>query len=540
MYDSAVPPVASLAGAGDADLVDIVTGCGVAAARAEAVKLAAIVEFWERRRAPERARWACDDWDAAAAEIGCALNISSGRASGQMTLGLALRDRFPRLGRLLAAGRVPLSLVTTIVFRSALVVDPAILARLDGIVVDAVREWGLLSQKKLETAIDATIEQHDPDAVRRLRTGMQGRSFTIGDRDDRTGLTSAFGKLATPDAAVLAHRLSVMVHSVCENDPRTLDQRRADSLGAMAAGSFVLTCRCATPDCPAAQLDDGRGSRFTITVIAEPTALDATVDPQLHGEPAEQPAPAPEPEPEPEPAKPQPDSQPAPQPEPARRTAALIPGFRNAILPAPLLAELIAHGATVRFLTDPAALGATDGYRPCAALERFVRARDLTCRFPGCDRPAVFADIDHTDPYPHGATHASNTKCYCRQHHLVKTFWEGWTDTQAADGTVRVTTPTGHTYTTKPFSTLLFPSWNTTTGPPPPASGPTPPRRSGRGLMMPTRRRTRAQNRAAYITRERELNALQRQHERNAKRQPWQDNTAITPEPDYGDDPPPF
>ncbi|KMO66800.1 hypothetical protein MCHUDSM44219_05735 [Mycolicibacterium chubuense] len=283
-------------------------------------------------------------------------------------------------------------------------------------------------------------------------------------------------------------------------------------------------------------------------MIAEPTALDATVDPQLHGEPAEQPAPAPEPEPEP--AKPQPDSQPAPQPAPARRTAALIPGFRNAILPAPLLAELIAHGATVRFLTDPAALGATDGYRPCAALERFVRARDLTCRFPGCDRPAVFADIDHTQPYPYGATHASNTKCYCRQHHLVKTFWEGWTDTQAADGTVRVTTPTGHTYTTKPFSTLLFPSWNTTTGPPPPASGTTPPRHPGRTSMMPTRRRTRTQNRAAYITRERELNALQRQHERNAdaqataernaKRQTRQHDTTGTPPPDYGDDPPPF
>ncbi|RZT24995.1 uncharacterized protein DUF222 [Mycobacterium sp. BK558] len=527
-----VPPMASLAAAGDADLVDIVAGCGAAAARAEAVKLAAIVEFWERRRTPARARWACDDWDAAAAEIGCALNISSGRASGQMTLGLALRDRFPRLGRLLAAGRVPLSLVTTIVFRAALVVDPAVLARLDGVFVDAVREWGLLSQKKLETAIDVWIDKYDPDAVRRLRTGMQGRSFTIGDRDDRTGLTSAFGKLATPDAAALAHRLSVMVHSVCENDPRTMDQRRADSLGAMAAGSFVLTCRCGNSDCPAAQVDDGRGSSFTITVIAEPSALDAPEDPHLHGEPT----------PEPEP-----DSQPAPQP--ARPTAALIPGFGSAVVPAPLLAELIAHGATVRFLTDPAALGATAGYRPCAALERFVRARDLTCRFPGCDRPAVFADIDHTQPYPHGATHASNTKCYCRQHHLVKTFWEGWTDTQAADGTVRVTTPTGHTYTTKPFSSLLFPSWNTTTGPPPP-SGTTPPRRPGRSLMMPTRGRTRAQNRAARITRERELNALQRQHdrdadaqataERNARRQTRQNNTASAPEPDYGDDPPPF
>ncbi|WP_412178253.1 DUF222 domain-containing protein, partial [Mycolicibacterium chlorophenolicum] len=167
--------MASLAGAGDADLVDIVAGCGAAAARAEAVKLAAIVEFWERRQTPARARWACDDWDAAAAEIGCALNISSGRASGQMTLGLALRDRFPRLGRLLAAGRVPLSLVTTIVFRAALVVDPAVLARLDRVFVDAAREWGLLSQKKLETAIDVWIDRYDPDAVRRLRTGMAGR-----------------------------------------------------------------------------------------------------------------------------------------------------------------------------------------------------------------------------------------------------------------------------------------------------------------------------------------------------------------------------
>ncbi|KRE27685.1 hypothetical protein ASG82_15020, partial [Mycobacterium sp. Soil538] len=397
MYDSVVPPMASLAGAGDADLVDIVRGCGAAAARAEAVKLAAIAEVWERRRAPERARWACDDWDATAAEIGCALNISSGRASGQMTLALALRDRFPRLGRLLAAGRVPMSLVTTIVFRAALVVDPAVLARLDGVFVDAVREWGLLSQKKLETAVDAWIEQYDPDAVRRLRTGMQGRSFTIGDRDDKTGLTSAFGKLATPDAAVLAHRLGVMIASVCEDDPRTLDQRRADSLGAIAAGSFVLTCRCGHPDCPAAQVDDGRASSFTINLIADHTTLDATPDPHLHGDPTEQPAerepqseasepesdseptPRPEPasEPAPEPA-PRPDSEPAPQPAPKRRTAGLIPGFRGAVVPAPLLAELIAHGARVRVLNPLDALTATDGYRPSAALERFVRARDLT------------------------------------------------------------------------------------------------------------------------------------------------------------------
>ena len=61
-----------------------------------------------------------------------------------------------------------------------------------------------------------------------------------------------------------------------------------------------------------------------------------------------------------------------------------------------------------------------DRYRPSTALQEFVRTRDLTCRFPGCDRPAVAADIDHTVPWPAGATHPANTKCYCRLQLLVK------------------------------------------------------------------------------------------------------------------------
>ncbi|MCV7071280.1 HNH endonuclease [Mycolicibacterium rufum] len=306
-------------------------------------------------------------------------------------------------------------------------------------------------------------------------------------------------------------------------------------------------------------------------MIADPHALDATPDPQLHGEPAPtskpkakpEPTPTPEPqpepaiastpEPEPEKAVGQPSSDPAanpgpadtakPRPIPAGRPVGVIPGFGLAVVPAPLLAELIAHGATVRFTTDPAALTVVDGYRPSAALDRFVRSRDLTCRFPGCDRPAEYADIDHTNPYPYGLTHPSNTKCYCRQHHLVKTFWEGFTDTQSADGTVHLSTPTGHTYTTTPFSTLLFPTWNTTTPPPPQTAHPTPPRHPRRNQLMPTRRHTRDQNRAAYIRRERELNALQRHHESTAhtdatRQTPPPDTTPSTP--DYGDDPPPF
>ena len=210
------------------------------------------------------------------------------------------------------------------------------------------------------------------------------------------------------------------------------------------------------------------------------------------------------------------------------RTAALIPGANGAIVPAPLLAELLAYGAKVRFVGAPSPC--EDRYRPSTALQEFVRTRDLTCRFPGCDRPAVAADIDHTVPWPAGATHPANTKCYCRLHHLVKTFWDGWTDRQNPDATITVTTPTGLSYTTKPFSSLLFPHWNTTTPPPPAQQPAATPARPGRHLMMPTRRRTRAQTRTARIIAERRLNAAERAFFAAASTTPAQTHTA-DPEP---------
>jgi hypothetical protein len=111
----------------------------------------------------------------------------------------------------------------------------------------------------------------------------------------------------------------------------------------------------------------------------------------------------------------------------------------------------------------------------------------------------------HTLPYPLGPTHASNLKCLCRKHHLLKTFWTAWRDQQLPDGTVIWTSPSGHTYTTHPGSRLLFPSLCLPTG-----ELPTAPRAErppgDRTIMMPTRRRTREQDRAKRIHAERALN----------------------------------
>ena len=68
-------------------------------------------------------------------------------------------------------------------------------------------------------------------------------------------------------------------------------------------------------------------------------------------------------------------------------------------------------------------------YRPSRLLDRAVRLRDLTCRFPGCRRYAVGGssgvDLDHTNPWPAGDTSADNLAALCRHHHRVK-HEAGW------------------------------------------------------------------------------------------------------------------
>jgi hypothetical protein len=196
-----------------------------------------------------------------------------------------------------------------------------------------------------------------------------------------------------------------------------------------------------------------------------------------------------------------------PPAQPPRRAAGVIPG--GGIVPNPLLAELIRNGAKLRFVQQPCA-EAEPQYRPSTALAEFVRIRDLTCRYPGCDRAAEFADIDHTIPWPNGHTHPSNTKCYCRKHHLLKTFWTGrggWSDQQLPDGTVIWTTPAGVTYRTRPGSALLFPSWDSRTPLPAVPAKSKAAKPSGHDLDTFKRKRTRAQNRERRIQTEREYNA---------------------------------
>jgi hypothetical protein len=87
--------------------------------------------------------------------------------------------------------------------------------------------------------------------------------------------------------------------------------------------------------------------------------------------------------------------------------------------------ELASDGALRRWLCEPTTghlldVGASI-YRPSAALGRFIRARDRTCRWPNCHQPAVRCDLDHAEAFAEGGpTTCANLCCLCRRHHRVK------------------------------------------------------------------------------------------------------------------------
>ncbi|MGY1667081.1 DUF222 domain-containing protein [Geodermatophilus sp. SYSU D00696] len=115
------------------------------------------------------------------------------------------------------------------------------------------------------------------------------------------------------------------------------------------------------------------------------------------------------------------------------------------------LTDLPALHRAARTGTGLGAPAASPGYRPSAALDRHVRARDRRCRFPGCRRPVPRAgELDHATPWPAGPTTAANLTGYCTGHHRGKHQAPGWTHTLAPDGTLTVTTPTGLTAATTP------------------------------------------------------------------------------------------
>ncbi|SON60180.1 hypothetical protein MSIMFI_01674 [Mycobacterium simulans] len=424
-----------------------------------AQRMAAVAALLRNRRAAaERAEQrdgyaGIDGFDQTKAEVAAAMNLSPLAASYLVLYAETLDVRLPHLAALLAAGRTDWRTVRLIIGRTELV-DERLIAQLDESLAARIGTWQGWSRQRIINAVDAAVRIVDPDAARERQATAEADRH-IGVNALGNGMAEVYGTVPATAATAFDRRLSQLASQVCAGDPRTMDQRRADAVAALTEGRG-LACGCGQPGCPNATATErnSRGVRVVINVVAsEQTVYGTSAQPGY------------------------------------------VEGY--GVIDAEQVRDLVATAAlhVIDPYTSPVA---ALRYQPSVALERAVRCRDLTCRFPGCGRPAMGCDLDHTIPFNHadpaagGLTVLVNLKCLCRQHHRLKTFG-GWRDEQCADGTVIWTSPSGRTYRTSPAGADLF--------------GPV--RRSPCAPPIPNRR-SRSQQRASRIARARKHNREQR------------------------------
>jgi hypothetical protein len=535
---------------------DTVSAWARVEAAVTARRLAAMVVLLDQAYAADgsadREQWYLDNWGAVSAEIGAEQNITQGAASHQLLIATALRDRLPHVAALFADGLVSYRVVSAITTRTALVRDRDAQRAVDKAFAEVLRDWAPLSDEKLNTAIDAIVAEHDPHGVYRTKLTAKGRNVQFDY--DGSGMATMFGTLFATDGKACEKRLNLLAGTVCPADPRTVDQRRADSIFSITRGLDYLPCLCGNDDCPGPTTPP-KGNAVVYVVINEDSLADASdaavaQDAALDGDPdplfdkplseittwdelggnaigaegmkaevsdsdrsecpdADTQAEAAD---EPELGRDSGDATDHIAASTNRESPATRPG---AIIGGPFLPGALARRFALTAKTckvcHPGDSPPEPRYTPSRKLAEFVRCRDLTCRFPGCSQPATETDIDHTIAWPIGPTCASNLKCLCRRHHLLKTFWggpTGWRDRQLPDGTIIWTSPHGRTYVTEPGSKLLFPSLCLPTAPVTITAEEAERARTQHnpGLTMPRRKQTRAQDRAQRITDDRRLN----------------------------------
>jgi len=326
-----------------------------------AQRLAAVAELYVRRRGAlaQCQWWVADDCDAVAAEIAAVQNISHPRAVSQVQFACNLWHRLPRLAAVFVTGVIDLRLVSMIINRTENVED-AVLPALDEVIARHCVKWMKLSRDKVRDRVDQWVAKFDPAGVRVPPAVKDNRYLDITPAD--AGMADVSGRVTAVVGAALDQALEALAATVCEHDPRTKEQRRSDAGLALARREASLACRCERDDCPAGAMR-AAAEAAVIHVLAEQATIDGTSN-----------------------------------------NPGYLPGF--GILPAESLRELAAT-ATLKPVGIP--VGPPDpGYRPSALTREFTQWRDLTCRWPGCDRRVAECDLDHTVPYPGGFTHASD------------------------------------------------------------------------------------------------------------------------------------
>jgi hypothetical protein len=341
-------------------------------------------------------------------DVACALRLSGVTAQSRLHTATDLTYRLPRTLRQLDRGAIS--------YLHARALTDAV-AALDPKTATETRVLAKVSEQTLanfKRSLTRAVQTLDPARIATQRDhAMTERRVCITARDD--GMAELWALLPAEGVAAVMTAVDALASATPADDTRTADQRRADALLDLAIAALH------DPLLPHAQ-----GMRPAVQItIALSTLLGLDDQPgELAGH--------------------------GPIPAPVARHIAADP-----------------TGTWHRLITNPTGRlldYCITTYRPPADLTRFVTARDQTCTFPGCNRPAHRCDLDHEQPpSTGGATSADNLAVLCRRHHRAK-HEAGWhVQRNQHTGASHWTAPTGHQYTSTPPP---YPTDQTAIGPP--------------------------------------------------------------------------
>jgi len=376
-------------------------------------------------------------------EVSCAFSITRRAAELRVALALRLTESLPATLSAWKAGDLDASKVAIIANRTVVLrreqaglVEDHVLAHAVG---KTTGQWRRI--------VDRAVIAVDPDGANaRHEKARQERSVQHVPGPDGMGTIKA--TLSAEDAVLVYATLSLIARSFPTTDPRTMDQRRADTLVDLITGRVAAPTSETSPaqgnGGADAECIGGRGYGGSSGHTGDPDSDTDRSDAEAGNAPTQS----------------------------ARRpgkplinliiTAGTVLGLDNqpaelsgyGPIPADLARRIAADGTWRRILTDPVSgtildYGRTTN-RPPAALADYVRARDRVCRFPTCQRPAAQCGIDHKKPYPQGETNPDNLWTLCRRHRRLKDHHTGWTVTGNPNEKVTWTSPTGRRYESCP------------------------------------------------------------------------------------------
>lgn len=268
-------------------------------------------------------------------------------------------------------------------------------------------------------------EEQLADALERRR---------VWDGAEQPGMSQFGAVLPAEGSRALMIALDMIAGQAPLDDPRTMDQRRADAL--VQLGIDALNGYYGCPNCRHSSRSNHEAGLDSVTENDNADADRGSTAPRWQG------------------------LRPRVQVIVAMSTLLGVdnqPGELDGYGPIPAeLARRIAadaSGTWRRLVTDELGRLVDYGrrrYRPPARLRKFVLARDRECMFPTCHRSACRCEIDHVQPWAAGGeTNAENLLVLCCRHHHGK-HEAGWTPRRLPDGGVEWTSSQGRVYVVPP------------------------------------------------------------------------------------------